>query len=422
MGKGLNGKELGKGIRQRKDGRYETRIYNPGTQKYVSLYDTKLQRLKKTRNAYLEGKGHGIAGYDLSITVSQWYGKWMELYIIHNKKNTTINNYVNGYERIREYIGYFKMIDVKPNDILNVIKSLQKEGYKRTTIIHSLTILRLMFQRAFDSKMIPSNPTRDIKLPAGDNEPAPSNIEEDSKCISVKQSEIFFDACKDTRYYELFYLLLNTGIRIGEACALTWWDIDFDNELIYINKTLNQVSVFYDKEGNLLPERRYITQITSPKQSRSRRNVPMSKTVSKNLLDWKAKQDLDKKQYKQWGVQNDLLGKYPDLVFTTSQGCAYTPNAASRECKRIVDKINSKEEKLAEQENRTPMRMYIHSHMFRHTFITRCIQSGLSAETIAKIVGHADIKMTHYYTHIEDDFMKKEYTKFTKIYTEERGN
>lgn len=50
MGKGLNGKKLGKGIRQRKDGRYETRICNPGTPKYVSLYDTNLQRLKKTRD------------------------------------------------------------------------------------------------------------------------------------------------------------------------------------------------------------------------------------------------------------------------------------------------------------------------------------------------------------------------------------
>ena len=60
MGKGLNGKELGKGIRQRKDGRYEARIYNPGTPKYVSLYDTNLQRLKKTRNAYLEGKRYGV--------------------------------------------------------------------------------------------------------------------------------------------------------------------------------------------------------------------------------------------------------------------------------------------------------------------------------------------------------------------------
>ena len=102
MGKGINGKELGKGIRQRKDGRYETRIYNQGTGKYVSLYATNLQKLKNTRSAYLEDKSYGIAGYDLSITVSQWYNKWMELYVIHSKKNTTINNYVNGYERIRE--------------------------------------------------------------------------------------------------------------------------------------------------------------------------------------------------------------------------------------------------------------------------------------------------------------------------------
>lgn len=193
MGKGINGKELGKGIRQRKDGRYETRIYNQGTRKYVSLYATNLQKLKKTRSAYLEGKSYGIAGYDLSITVSQWYNKWMELYVIHSKKNTTINNYVNGYERIRirEYIGYFKMIEVKPDNILSVIKSLQNEGYKRATIVHSLTILKLMFQKAFDSKMIPSNPVQDIKLPARDYAPASNDVEKDLQCISVTQSETF---------------------------------------------------------------------------------------------------------------------------------------------------------------------------------------------------------------------------------------
>ena len=54
------------------------------------------------------------------------------------------------------------MIEVKPDNILSVIKSLQNEGYKRAT-----TILKLMFQKAFDSKMIPSNPVQDIKLPAG---------------------------------------------------------------------------------------------------------------------------------------------------------------------------------------------------------------------------------------------------------------
>ena len=159
----------------------------------------------------MEGKSYGIAGYDLSITVSQWYNKWMELYVIHSKKNTTINNYVNGYERIREYIGYFKMIEIKPDNILSVIKSLQNEGYKRAT-----TILKLMFQKAFDSKMIPSNPVQDIKLPARDYAPASNDVEKDLQCISVTQSETFFKACKDTRYYELFYLLIHTGMRIGD--------------------------------------------------------------------------------------------------------------------------------------------------------------------------------------------------------------
>lgn len=298
MGKGINGKKLGKGIRQRKDGRYETRIYNQGTRKYVSLYATNLQKLKKTRSAYLEGKSYGIAGCDLSITVSQWYNKWMELYVIHSKKNTTINNYVNGYERIREYIGYFKMIEVKPDNILSVIKSLRNEGYKRATIVHSLTILKLMFQKAFDSKMIPSNPVQDIKLPARDYAPASNNVEKDLQCISVTQSETFFKACKDTRYYELFYLLIHTGMRIGEACALTWTDIDFDNKLIHINKTLNQVSIYYDNDGNPLPEHKFVIQITTPKQTKSCRNVPLSEQVSEALLMWKAKQTADKKQCK----------------------------------------------------------------------------------------------------------------------------
>ena len=61
MGKGINGKELGKGIRQRIDGRYETRIYNQGTRKYVSLYATNLQKLKK----------HGVHIWKAKVMESQ---------------------------------------------------------------------------------------------------------------------------------------------------------------------------------------------------------------------------------------------------------------------------------------------------------------------------------------------------------------
>ena len=164
----------------------------------------------------MEGKSYGIAGYDLSITVSQWYNKWMELYVIHSKKNTTINNYVNGYERIREYIGYFKMIEVKPDNILSVIKSLQNEGYKRATIVHSLTILKLMFQKAFDSKMIPSNPVQDIKLPARDYAPASNDVEKLLRYFNydLLDKPTIFNGAKSA------YMLSGTKLHFGKEMII----------------------------------------------------------------------------------------------------------------------------------------------------------------------------------------------------------
>lgn len=127
MGKNLKGKELGKGLYQRKDGRYEARIFVRGTGKTFSIYGTNLQHLKKERNAYLANVSTGIAGYDPRISVSKWYEKWMLIYVVHSVKATTLSNYVNGFERVREYIGYMRLIEVRPTHILDMIKGLEEE-------------------------------------------------------------------------------------------------------------------------------------------------------------------------------------------------------------------------------------------------------------------------------------------------------
>ena len=64
---------------------------------------------------------------------------------------------------------------------------------------------------------------------------------------------------------------------------------------------------------------------------------------------------------------------------------------------------------LAEKENRDPNLMDVHPHIFRHTFVTRCMQSGMDAATVKKIDGHSDEKMTNYYTHIEEEHIDDEY-------------
>lgn len=81
MGKNLNGKELGKGLYQRKDGRYEARIFVRGTGKTFSIYGTNLQHVKKERNAYLANISPGIVGYDPRISVSKWYEKCLNFYM-----------------------------------------------------------------------------------------------------------------------------------------------------------------------------------------------------------------------------------------------------------------------------------------------------------------------------------------------------
>lgn len=291
MGKNLNGKELGKGLYQRKDGRYEARIFVRGTGKTFSIYGTNLQHVEKERNAYLANISLGIVGYDPRISVSKWYEKWMLLYVVHSVKATTLSNYVNGFERVREYIGYMKLIEVRPTHILDMIKGLEKEGYARTTVIQSLSVIRLLFKQAYAGKMIPVDPVADIKLSKVEPGEIPDEkaIQDqgDEKCLSLYDSQRFLETCKNTRYYELFFILLDTGLRIGEALALEWCDLDFKRKKLRVYKTLNRVIKYYDSKGNKLSEQYFTIQITTPKKNAGNRMVPLTDAVIAAFKSWK---------------------------------------------------------------------------------------------------------------------------------------
>ena len=423
MGKNLKGKEIGKGIRQRKDGRYEARITIKGSGKPpFSIYGTNLQQLKKQRNMYLAEVLPGIPGFDSSMSVSKWYEKWMELYKVFKIKATTIRNYEDGFRRTEEYIGYMKLAEVKPEHILSMIKKLEDEGYARTSIIQSLSVVHQMFERAAASKMIPSDPTADVKLSKevpGETlaEPAEENLDAKENCLSTVESHRFLETIEGNRYEELFLILMHTGMRIGEALALQWRDVNFDEKYLRVYKTLNRVKLYYDKQGKRLTEPYYITQITSPKKKKSVRLIPLPDIAIEAFRNWKEKQDQDKKALgKKWGAENELLEKYPGLIFTTSTGMSYLPVNAEDECERIKNIVNKQESLVAKKEGREAEMLEVTPHSFRHTFVTRCIQSGMDAATVKKIAGHSDEKMTNYYTHIEEEHIDDEYELYIQKY------
>lgn len=226
MGKNLKGKEIGKGIRQRKDGRYEARITIKGSGKPpFSIYGTNLQQVRKQRSMYLAEVLPGVPGFDSSMSVSKWYEKWMELYKVRNLKATTIRNYEDGFRRTEEYIGYMKLVDIKPEHILDMIKKLEDEGYAPTSIKQSLSVVHQMFERAAASKMIPSDPTAEVKLSVETPgevlaEPTEEALDVKENCLSTDESHRFLETIKGDRYEELFLILMHTGMRIGEVLAL----------------------------------------------------------------------------------------------------------------------------------------------------------------------------------------------------------
>lgn len=298
----------------------------------------------------------------------------MELYVVGKVKPRTVQNYIREYERCKSYIGHIKVNQLQPTYIQKMVNELFKKGYKRATV---------------------------------------NNIEEnDSDRLTDEQIKKFFNVAAGTRYYELFVILLNTGMRIGEACALEWKDIDFEKRSAYIYKTIGTSLIYYDKYGEKLKEPYYLTQITSPKKEASVRKIPLTETAIKAFEDWRIKQEKDiKKLGKKWGKDNPLLKQYPELIFTTQKGNCYMPNAAGKECTRIAQKMNTDEKNVAESEGREYRYIRVHPHMFRHTFISLCYEAGMDTSVILRISGHKHIKMMKYYTHLEENFVNKEFDK-----------
>lgn len=161
-------------------------------------------------------------------------------------------------------------------------------------------------------------------------------------------------------------LTLYSGIRIGELCALQWKDIDFKNNILHINKTLQRVYI-KDKQIN---NSKVI--ITNPKTHNAEREIPLNKEFAKELNKFKTNPD--------------------DYILSCSKKWV-EPRTYRRFFERVL--IKSKVEK-------------INFHGLRHTFATNCIKLGVDYKTVSELLGHATVNITlNLYVHPQMSQKKK---------------
>lgn len=266
--------------------------------------------------------------------------------------------------------------DVK-NITVNDLQNVFNETYKKSR--SSIKMLKIILKGSLDyavlNNLIRTNPISGIKLPKG-------CFKQETKIeyFTLEEQEKYLNYAKNTVYYELLVLALNTGMRQGELTALRWKDIDLDNSIIHITNSSRRVRM-YDDEGNF----EYNVVIGKAKTENSIRDIPFSNEISIMLKKLKLK--------------NGGLDK--DFVFLSAKGEQIKNDTLKKMhgifCKRAGIK-------------------HIKFHALRHTFATRAIEQGIDVRTISDIMGHGDVSITlNLYVHTDENKKRDAIEKISKL-------
>lgn len=371
MGKDLKGKELGVGLSQRKDGVYQGR-YKDRFNKIKYIYGTKLSEVKKELAVAIAENVQFTSIRD-DIKLDDWFKRWVEVYKKKSVRPNTLREYTHIYNKnISPILGNHNINSFVKSDIQQLIDKIADDNYKYERQSKIKVILNDMFSRAIEDDLMIKNPAKGVKLRA--------DKELKAFTLTTKQQIEFLEASKGTFYDNLYNVALNTGLRPGELFALTLDDIHFDEGCIDVNKTL-----VYQK---YLDDTCKTFHIEPPKTKQSYRQVPINSECLKYLE-------------KQFELKDIVKCKRPkeqnNYLFVTSYNTPLNSQVYSDSIKAIVKQIN-----LARSfDNEFPV---FSGHTLRHTFATRCFESGIEPKVVQSYLGHATLKMTmDLYTHVTEE-------------------
>lgn len=386
MGKSLNGRELGTGISQRKDGRYQGR-YTDRFGKRKTLYHDKLAELKRLLSKAKYEDEMKLNIVDNTITLDEWFKKWINVHKYGVIRASTKSTYTQVYKKhIAPTLGKVRLQDITQLRVKDLLKKLDENGFGYETKNKVRILILDMFNKAMIDEFINRNPAKSIKLTRDEKK--------DVRVLTPKEQTEFFDACKGTFYDNLFIVAVTTGLRVGEISALRWEDIDFERNTIKVTRTL-----LYQKIEELGDTKKTF-HINPPKTKTSKRDVPMGRQCILAL----------KKQYMQKNIiasktPKKVDEKFQDLLFTTKYNTPINSQIMCDAIKRIVDEINLTKDTLEEVD-------VFSMHCFRHTFATRCFEAGIQPKTVQAYLGHATLQMTmDLYTSVLDDHKQNEIDK-----------
>lgn len=393
MGKSLKGKELGKGIGQRKDGLYYARCTNKSGQRLEKCF----QDLKEARNWQKEQQYRQvhpeIKSAPPKMTVNEWFDFW-QTNLLTGLAPNTVRNYRERYERnAKAILGELLLTEVKPMHCKAVFNGMTGT-YAGSTIRQAYIALGSMFKAAKENGLIEKHPMDGVRFDS------PIKAVDEIHFLTVSEQKAFLEIAKHSHNYAQYALILETGLRTGEVIGLTWDAIDWENHTLTVNKTME----FRHKQHEW--------RAGPPKTKKSYRTIPLTDTAYQILRDLylgreyrKEASELDKVLTyidRRTAKQAELHMR--DLVFINYRtGMPAKNSSYDTHLYKLCDRAGIE---------------HFCMHALRHTYATRAIESGMQPKVLQKLLGHASIKTTmDRYVHVTDDSMFQAVRQFQNAQT-----
>lgn len=359
-----------------------------------------MEDLREQGEQILVDQHDGIKANIKNITVNDVYELWCQLK--RGIKDSTMKNYIYMYELfVKPTFGKKKLVQVKKSDVRRFYNQLiDDKVLKPSTVDVIHNIVHQVFQIAVDDDMIRSNPAanmlREIKMAHG------SEIEK-RKALTLEQEELFLGYLARTpkyqHWYPVFYIMANTGMRVGEITGLRWCDVDMENGIIIVNHTL----VYYNHRD----EKGCYFSINTPKTKAGIREIPMTEGVKQAFL-------MEKEFQEECGMKSvSHIEGYSDFVFVNRNGEVQHQGTLNKALQRIMRDCNSEVLEKKGVDSDPVLLPKFSCHVLRHTFATRMCESGLNVKVVQSVLGHADVTTTlDIYVTVTNDLKKREITAF----------
>ena len=316
---------------------------------------------------------NSIAVKSIGISIYGTMKDGMEVWLYKFKKigvkKSTFERLLVSFGLAKNYaIMFMRISEVTTSDVQDFINKLQVDGYAYNTIKKAYNLISA-FIKFLIGEGISVHPSYiNVVLPIPENTKKPK--QEVQAYDKFEQARLIQALSNESKLgAKAALLMLETGIRSGEALALSWSDVDWDRRALNIRKTL----VFPASTSKCFVQ-------DSAKSKSSKRTIPLSKRAYALLEEM---------------FQAAMPGSKSDMIFYGRLGPSqpFGYNVIARHIKELCAQANIE---------------YKGMHIFRHTFATNCYYKGCEIKILSKLLGHASVTITYNtYIHLYGDALEE---------------